>query len=295
MSARRPARGAEAAAAAAAHGRRLRGAGRLFVALVLALLAGPLALAGRAAAAGPVVAASVRWVLTVQPGGLAVLEMVTVANAGGSATAAWSWRLPPGARAATLQPGGAAARLGGGALADARPLAPGEQRSYALRYELPYKVPARLAFTPSLPVESASALVDEGSLRLAGPGWVRLGVVAVGGRALRQYALERPLAAGQRLELLLTPPDWWYEHGTGALAAAWALLLAGVPALAFWLWRRSRPEAELERVRRALERVERLHEAGRLQEAPYRIRRQQLVDEAAQLLAEVDGSSREAG
>ncbi|MDI3316371.1 MAG: hypothetical protein QJR14_01885 [Bacillota bacterium] len=270
----------------------------LVLALALVLVPGPVA-AGAAAAApapgGPVVASSLRWVITLQGGAPVVLELVTLVNTGSEATSAWSWQLPAGAREAALQTGGGTARLSGGRLTDTRGLAPGEQRSYAVRYRLPWTVPGEFRLRPSLPVGAVAALVDEGSVRLSGPGWVRLGVVSTAGRALRQYALDEPLAPGQTVRFTLTPPDWWYEHGTGFLAGVWVALLAGVPALALWLWRRTRPERELERVRRALEQVERLRTEGRLAEDRYRLRRQQLVDEAAELWPKVGGGPRRAG
>ncbi|MCL6521784.1 MAG: hypothetical protein K6U79_05340 [Firmicutes bacterium] len=265
------------------------------VPLTLSLLLVPLLRPAPAAAAGGVVVASLRWALAVQSGRVAVLEMLTVANTGDRPTAEWSWRLPEGVQEATLQAVETGARLRAGSLGDVRPLAPGEERSYTLRYRLPQRVPARLSFVPSLPVENASALVDEGSLRLAGPGWIRLGVVSLGDRALRQYAFSAPVPAGRRLELLLTPPDWWYEHGTGALAVLWALELAALPAAAAAFWRRSRPERELERLRAALERLESRYRQGRLEETAYRLRRQQLVEEAARLLPELGEGREETG
>lgn len=222
------------------------------------------------------------FVLVPQRGLVHVQELVTGANRSAAPVHGLTFTLPPGA--AGVRPG---TGIPPGALtADASSVhlqmdvPPGGDVHLAFIFDVP-RLGGRVWLPVSYPTGELTAMVPHGRWAASAAGFSPAGTLRLSGNvAVDTYTTLTP-SAGALLPLGLRALAWW--NGTSAkVALGGAAVLLGAAALAAALRQRRAARARRESdLIDALAELDLAHQQGTLAEAPYRDRRQSLLDEWA--------------
>jgi hypothetical protein len=189
----------------------------------------------------------------------------------------------------------------------AEPLRPGSQGAQIVfSYDLPFQGTIQLEHPLTMPVGAVTVLVAEGGPRIEGERVIDRGQRQAGGEQFHQYDLP-PLQPDQELTLTLRGPSFFSQWMPQVLDLSWAIgalvFVAAVAAIVWWY----RPwisaagveeepsevaEHSLEEKKTwlltAIADLDEAFEAGKVEEAAYRRRRQELKSQLIEHMKQFD-------